>query len=354
MDSDISLRGRSTVLDKALSEAGSILSERMESATQMAVELLRVPLRCVAAGTVCLVLPPVVLMMTPFILLLIPLLVPLGFILTLIGIIHTGYIVCVAREQEDGVQPLFMLTTAVGESFRSKADLGRLNHAEERTDRGSGERRSRSRSLGVKSPLLETSVSGVSGEAAWDPTTPSNGTLKELNALATNRGQTAFKQLGRLLHGSVTQAARDMTGELEQHLRALQRELQSWAGLNPNLKPYAQGHIGWLLQQEAPPDTSGGRGVEGGNPNSRADHTDVRAGINSRAAQRHDLSSHLNFTSSFEKLLNKLPRPEECLSGEGLAMLPLPEGMQWTDLGYLLIPGLLTKWYPLYMGQVSP
>ena len=48
---------------------------------------------------------------------------------------------------------------------------------------------------------------------------------------------------------NVGQVTRDVASEVEQHLRALQRELQSWAGVNPNLKPYAQGHIGWLLKQ---------------------------------------------------------------------------------------------------------
>jgi triacylglycerol lipase len=46
------------------------------------------------------------------------------------------------------------------------------------------------------------------------------------------------------------------------------------------------------------------------------------------------------------------PASSGSLTSESLKSLPLPEGTQWSDLGFLLVPGLLTKWYPLYMKQL--
>lgn len=74
--------------------------------------------------------------------------------------------------------------------------------------------------------------------------------------------------------------------------------------------------------------------------------------INSRAAQRKLLSAHLNLTTEFDRLLQSLQPSDAPLDEQGLDKLPLPEGLRWADLGYLLIPGLLTKWYPLYMAQL--
>lgn len=62
-----------------------------------------------------------------------------------------------------------------------------------------------------------------------------------------------LQQLSSLVSQNVGRVTRDLATEVEQQLRALQRELQSWAGVNPNLKPYAEGQIGWLLKQAIPP-----------------------------------------------------------------------------------------------------
>jgi len=32
--------------------------------------------------------------------------------------------------------------------------------------------------------------------------------------------------------------------------------------------------------------------------------------------------------------------------------MPLPPGFKMAELEFLLVPGLLTKWYPLYMAQL--
>ena len=97
---------------RAMSEAGSILSERMESAALAAAELLRTPLRCVAAGAICLVLPPAAVVLLPLIMLLMPLLVPIGCVLMFFGTVRAGYIISVSREQEEGA-PLLTLTSAM-------------------------------------------------------------------------------------------------------------------------------------------------------------------------------------------------------------------------------------------------
>ena len=38
---------------------------------------------------------------------------------------------------------------------------------------------------------------------------------------------------------------------------------------------------------------------------------------------------------------------------QSLAALPLPPGRCWEDYSFLLLPGLLTKWYPQYMSQLT-
>ena len=80
---------------------------------------------------------------------------------------------------------------------------------------------------------------------------------QELKGLAATRGERMVRQVSTMVKHNVGQVTRDVATEVEQHLRALQRELQSWAGVNPNLKPYAQGHIGWLLKQARAPRPPG-------------------------------------------------------------------------------------------------
>ena len=54
----------------------------------------------------------------------------------------------------------------------------------------------------------------------------------------------------------------------------------------------------------------------------------------------------------FHELLSFLPPAHELLSEQAIATLPLPPGKRWGDYCYLLLPGLLTKWYPQYMAQL--
>ena len=49
-------------------------------------------------------------------------------------------------------------------------------------------------------------------------------------------------------------------------------------------------------------------------------------------------------------LLSALPPSHELLTESHLAALP--EGSSLHELSFLLVPGLLTKWYPLYMSQL--
>ena len=53
-------------------------------------------------------------------------------------------------------------------------------------------------------------------------------------------------------------------------------------------------------------------------------------------------------------VLGRLPPAEELLSDEATRALPLPRGVRsLKQLRYLLIPGLLTKWYPLCADAAS-
>ena len=110
----------------------------------------------------------------------------------------------------------------------------------------------------------------------------------------------------------------DISGEVEQHLQALQQELQSWVGANANLKPYCTGRIGWML----------------------------------KAGSKKEQVKELDFTTRFGALLASLPPAHELLKKEALGVLPLPPGRTFASYKYLLVPGLLTKWYPLYMAQL--
>ena len=62
----------------------------------------------------------------------------------------------------------------------------------------------------------------------------------------------------------------------------------------------------------------------------------------------------LDLTATFAELMARLPPPHQMLTSASLELLPLPAGIEWTELGFLLVPGLLTKWYPLYALRVLP
>ena len=203
-----------------MSEAGSLASEARDLLTEAALgseagtELLRTPLRCAAAGLICMTVPILVLLMAPLFLIFSPLLVPLGFGLTVFGLGRAGLIVA--------------LRGPVTRAMR-------------------GSRAQHTNSLSRPPDSLHAS----GADSTVDTLELKEGSLRELNTLATKRAGRAVTQVTALVRTNVVRATRDISGEVEVHLHALQRELQSWAGANPNLKPYCHGHIGWLLRQEA-------------------------------------------------------------------------------------------------------
>ena len=80
------------ITSRAMSEAGSILSESMETAAQAAADLVKVPLTMAMVGIACL-LPLADVFIAPLILLFTPLLLSLGFGLTAFGLGRAGLIV---------------------------------------------------------------------------------------------------------------------------------------------------------------------------------------------------------------------------------------------------------------------
>lgn len=97
---------------RAMSEAGSNFSDRMESAALAAAELMRLPLRCVVAGAAFVIVPTVLLVLAPLIILIYPLLFPFGCMLVLLGAMRAAYIILVSRELDTSVS-LFSLTSAM-------------------------------------------------------------------------------------------------------------------------------------------------------------------------------------------------------------------------------------------------
>ena len=147
------------------------------------------------------------------------------------------------------------------------------------------------------------------------------GSMRELNSLTAQRGEHLVRQTVSLLRSNVARATHDLSHELQGQMQALQQELHLWVGANNNLKPYCTGQIGWLIRTQPKP---------------------VQA--------RQQLE--LEHTARFHELLSFLPPAHELLSEQAIATLPLPPGKRWGDYCYLLLPGLLTKWYPQYMAQL--
>jgi hypothetical protein len=75
------------------SEARELFNESMESATETASALLRMPLRCAGVGVMFMLLPIFVMFIMPLMLMLSPLIVPIGFGLTVFGLGRAGLIV---------------------------------------------------------------------------------------------------------------------------------------------------------------------------------------------------------------------------------------------------------------------
>ena len=162
-----------------------------------------------------------------------------------------------------------------------------------------------------------------------------------------------------LVRSNLSKATREVSGEVEQHLHALQRELQSWAYANPNIKPYCHGHIGWLLRKEAR-DIELVRSASAPEPHRPSDSPSSSPSSPSSSSLPPPLSKkaghprqrrELDLSGMFEELFDALPPPDggRLFTEDDLARVPLPDGMRWHDLSFLLVPGLLTKWYPMYM-----
>jgi len=294
-----------------MSEAGSLLSESMDSAGRAAAEMMRLPLRCAGIGAACILAPVFALLLAPLVLLLTPLLLPIGLVLVVVGLGRAGLIAT--------------LSEPVTLELRDAPDAA----------------------LGAPRSAPEMLTSIV-------PPPVRQGTMSELNQLAGARAEHLVKQVGHVVRHNLSKATKEVSGEVGEHLHALQLELQSWAGANPNLKPYCHGHIGWLLRLEQ---------LEGGAHGAHGDrHTElagVEAGVGAADGSRARASSwnvrqraDLDLSRSFEKLFEALPPPNVALTPATLAAVPLPSNLSWEGLGFLLVPGLLTKWYPLYMKQL--
>mmetsp|Transcript_25171 Transcript_25171/g.69230 ORF Transcript_25171/g.69230 Transcript_25171/m.69230 type:complete len:444 (-) Transcript_25171:1493-2824(-) len=291
-------------------------------------------MRITAAGILCLVGPPALLLSVPVVLLLLPLLFPLGLVLTVVGLVRAGIVASF-----DGSRFWHSSTNRRNSSPTSASSPATPTGAHVRSHRArdamfvsSCEPKGRETFLGVSTMTsTDRNERGLvhprrmgGREETLSPCSSFeqqiakiDGSLSTLNSLTTQRGERLVRQVGTLVRDNVARATNDIRAEVEAQLQALQRELQSWVGANPNLKPYCHGRIGWLLRGESP---------------SAPDVT----------------------TTFLKRYLAGRPdgQPAPPLSTADVAAMPMPEGMQMGDLEFLLVPGLLTKWYPLYMAQL--
>jgi hypothetical protein len=319
------------------SQRSSTGIEHLETVAQQAFDTLMKPsMRIAAAGLLCLLGPPALLLSVPIVLLLLPLLFPLGLILTAIGLTRAGIVASFdgsrvwASSPRESRVPRHSSSPATPTGMHLRGQRSTRHHARPesrdctRAPVASGSAGSRE---GMKGGA-DARGSPDARAAAVEPTlrvlrkaeqrvATIDGSLSTLNSLTTQRGERLVRQVGTLVRHNVARATSDIRAEVEVQLQALQRELQSWVGANPNLKPYCHGRIGWLLRRDPP-----------GAP----DVTDL-------FLQRY--------------LGERTPgQPAPSLSAADAAAMPMPDGMKMSELEYLLVPGLLTKWYPLYMAQL--
>lgn len=143
------------------------------------------------------------------------------------------------------------------------------------------------------------------------------GTFRDLAIAATSGAQSLTLQVGDVIQKSVRRARQDVSGEVEVHLRQLQIDVGHWIQANENLRTYSDGEIGWLMREHP-----------------------------ARSATRE-------VTEEFFLTFDGLPPAHEPLTRAVLDTLPLPGEHCWDNLIFLLVPGLLTKWYPLYMASLK-
>jgi len=311
--------------------------EHLETVAQQAFDTLMKPsMRIAAAGLLCLIGPPALLLSVPIVLLLLPLLFPLGLVLTAVGLTRAGIVasfdgsrVWTSSSAREPRAPMH------SSSPSTPTGLHVHRHRTARSAQPEALGRDSARASLGAAGSVGAGRDGAANAAPYLPTaqggprllrasrTPEHrvatidGSLSTLNSLTTQRGERLVRQVGTLVRHNVARATHDIRAEVEVQLQALQRELQSWVGANPNLKPYCHGRIGWLLRREPPgaPDVT---------------DTFLRRYLGDRT----------------------LAQPAPSLSAADVAAMPMPDGMAMADLEYLLVPGLLTKWYPLYMAQL--
>lgn len=198
---------------RAMSEAGSLMSETMDSAGHAAAEMMRLPLTvagvgvtCMCARTarmlagtsprvpfsptpICLVLvhslaPLILALLTPLILLLTPLLLPVGFGLTVFGLGRAGLIATLRT----GDSP--------ARARRRRATTDELDDDDDASV--SPTRVHSSRSSPDAHPLIEMK----------------HGTFSELNQLAGKRAEHLVKQVGHLVRHNISKATKEVSGEV--------------------------------------------------------------------------------------------------------------------------------------------
>ena len=352
------------------SEARGLISESVDTATGAAGEVLQAPLRWALLGVMCMLLPLVLVLLVPLLILFSPVLLPLGLGMTIFGLFRAGLVMLLGHPS---------------------SRLARSLHGNRR------QALSEARKVDEPHALHFGADGAIDAPVIQQVIRPKEGTLRELNKLAATRAGQAMKQVTALVRSSVARAKRDISGEVEAHLHALQFELQSWAAANPNLKPYCHGQIGWLLRQEA--RESGMRSASAMSlarteiePDSGyEDQIDEKLvcelpdlshtkPVNELSLQQESIKLHaigtqsrprrrsvtnsthggkvkwgvkqrpeLDASGAFQYLISTLPPSGEMLTAASLNALPLPQGVTWSRLGFILVPGLLTKWYPLYM-----
>lgn len=324
------------------------LTERVAETALAAFDMLwRPSMHVLGVGLACMICPLVIIWSALIVLPLIPLLLPLGFTLTLVGLARAWLVasmVCVTgrrgdRESDRETQAMRGKRTGCQGSCderrteREACIRAWATHADSSRLDSIGGRVTSVESLSPMVPADGAAVAGgqlpsgrlvsgqlVSGEVSTEPNLNGSplprvdGSLSTLNTMTAQRGERLIRQIWRHLRSNLGRASREIGAEIRHQLVALQRELQSWVGANPNLKPYCHGRIGWLLRSE--------------------------------------VISGVDLTKRFDLLLGRFPPPPSPLREEELGVLPLPEGVHFGSLSYLIVPGLLTKWYPKYMNQL--
>ena len=262
---------RSAARRRSVLEAVASLTEQTVFSAvshRTAQAMLRPGRHLATAGALLTLVPPAVVLLAPLMLLAMPILFPLG--LTLLAI-----------------------------SAVQAALVGSLKQTE-----------------GEASPSEHAAASRVG-----------SGTVAQLGAITASRGEALVEQLAARLRADATQLATGVRNEVEVQLSALQSELHEWVRSNPNLRPYSEGHIGWLTQPQ----------------------------------KRAGLHPQLEATARFRQLFTMLPSRPSALSAGAVGMLPLPDDLaplattaleRWQSLTFLIVPGLLTKWYPMYMASL--